>query len=121
MRTGIDHNRRGACRHRGRLAGGRIGNTSANCIEMRPKRTTPAHVTSYLAELVCSNSLGSSLPHKAPGLLKDELRGLGSLILACAEATAVPAGSSLAVDRDLFAQMVTERIERHPNIELVSK
>lgn len=87
--------------------------------EMRPQRATPAHVSDRLAELVCSNSLGSALPHKAPGLLKAELRGLGSLILACAEATAVPAGSSLAVDRDLFAQLVTERIAAHPNIELV--
>ncbi|MBE2202699.1 MAG: methylenetetrahydrofolate--tRNA-(uracil(54)-C(5))-methyltransferase (FADH(2)-oxidizing) TrmFO [Anaerolinea sp.] len=87
--------------------------------EMRPQRMTPAHVSDRLAELVCSNSLGSALPHKAPGLLKAELRGLGSLILACAEATAVPAGSSLAVDRDLFAQLVTERIAAHPNIELV--
>lgn len=87
--------------------------------EMRPQQNTPAHVTGYLAELVCSNSLGSTLPDKAPGLLKAELRGLGSLILACAEAAAVPAGSSLAVDREIFAQLVTERIENHPNIELV--
>jgi methylenetetrahydrofolate--tRNA-(uracil-5-)-methyltransferase len=87
--------------------------------EMRPRQSTPAHETSWLAELVCSNSLGSDLPHKAPGLLKAELRGLGSLILACAEATAVPAGSSLAVDRDGFARLVTERISSHPRIELV--
>ncbi|MCA9932441.1 MAG: methylenetetrahydrofolate--tRNA-(uracil(54)-C(5))-methyltransferase (FADH(2)-oxidizing) TrmFO, partial [Anaerolineales bacterium] len=87
--------------------------------EMRPQRSTPAHVSDRLAELVCSNSLGSSLPHKAPGLLKAELRGLGSLILACAEETAVPAGSSLAVDRNNFAALVTERIAAHPNIELV--
>lgn len=87
--------------------------------EMRPQVTTPAHTTTQLAELVCSNSLGSLLPHKAPGLLKAELRGLGSLILACALDTAVPAGSSLAVDRDHFAALVTERIESHPQIELV--
>jgi len=87
--------------------------------EMRPQRSTPAHVSDRLAELVCSNSLGSALPYKAPGLLKAELRGLGSLILACAEATAVPAGSSLAVDRDNFAAFVTERVSAHPNIELV--
>ena len=87
--------------------------------EMRPQRNTPAHVTNNLAELVCSNSLGSNLLHKAPGLLKAELRGLGSFILACAEQAAVPAGSSLAVDRELFAQYVTEEIEGHPNIELI--
>lgn len=89
--------------------------------EMRPQRQTPAHVTNQLAELVCSNSLGSMLPHKAPGLLKAELRGLGSMILACAAQTAVPAGSSLAVDRDKFAELVTARIEAHPNIELIRK
>ncbi len=87
--------------------------------EMRPQQATPAHATPWLAELVCSNSLGSFLPDKAPGLLKAELRGLGSLILACAQETAVPAGSSLAVDRDLFAQRVTEKIESHPLIELI--
>lgn len=87
--------------------------------EMRPQRQTPAHASHHLAELVCSNSLGSVLPDKAPGLLKAELRGLGSLILECASQTAVPAGSSLAVDRDRFAQLVTERIEDHPRIELI--
>jgi methylenetetrahydrofolate--tRNA-(uracil-5-)-methyltransferase len=87
--------------------------------EMRPQQTTPAHSTPWLAELVCSNSLGSLLPDKAPGLLKAELQALGSLILACAQETAVPAGSSLAVDRDLFAQRVTEKIESHPLIELM--
>ncbi len=87
--------------------------------EMRPGTPTPAHDTPWLAELVCSNSLGSNLPHKAPGLLKAELRGLGSLILDCAARTAVPAGSSLAVDRDGFAQLVTERVAAHPGITLV--
>jgi len=87
--------------------------------EMRPHKTTPAHVTDRLAELVCSNSLGSNLTHKAPGLLKAELRGLGSMVLECAEQTAVPAGSSLAVDREQFSELVTQRIANHPNIELV--
>ena len=87
--------------------------------EMRPGTPTPAHDTPWLAELVCSNSLGSELPHKAPGLLKAELRGLGSLILDCAAQTAVPAGSSLAVDREAFAQLVTERIAAHPLITLI--
>jgi methylenetetrahydrofolate--tRNA-(uracil-5-)-methyltransferase len=86
---------------------------------MRPSLGTPAHATNFLAELVCSNSLGSTISTKAPGLLKAELRGLRSLIISCAEQTAVPAGSALAVDRDLFAQTVTERIEAHPNVELI--
>ena len=87
--------------------------------EMRPERNTPAHVTDKLAELVCSNSLGSNLPDRAPGLLKAELRQLGSLILHCAEESAVPAGGALAVDREKFAGLVTERIATHPNIELI--
>ncbi len=87
--------------------------------EMRPVKGTPAHTTDRLAELVCSNSLGSKLVNKAPGLLKAELRGLGSLILNCAEETAVPAGSSLAVDRDLFAQNVSQKIAAHPLIEII--
>ncbi len=86
--------------------------------EMRPGVMTPAHRTAQLAELVCSNSLGSNLPDRAPGLLKQELRFLGSLIVACADATAVPAGGALAVDRDAFAQAVTQRIETHPLIIL---
>jgi methylenetetrahydrofolate--tRNA-(uracil-5-)-methyltransferase len=92
---------------------------SVRLYEMRPHRQTPAHTTGRLAELVCSNSLGSVIPTKAPGLLKAELRGLGSLILDCAMRAAVPAGSSLAVDRDIFAHCVEERITAHPRIELV--
>ena len=87
--------------------------------EMRPVQQTPAHETERLAELVCSNSLGSDLPNKASGLLKAELRGLGSLILQCAEQAAVPAGTSLAVDRNEFARLVTERIAQHPAITVV--
>jgi methylenetetrahydrofolate--tRNA-(uracil-5-)-methyltransferase len=82
--------------------------------EMRPGRTTPAHVSDHLAELVCSNSLGSNLVDRSPGLLKEELRRLGSLVVACADATAVPAGGALAVDREVFAKMVTDRIASHP-------
>jgi methylenetetrahydrofolate--tRNA-(uracil-5-)-methyltransferase len=89
--------------------------------EMRPVRQTPAHATNDLAELVCSNSLGSDILHKAPGLLKAEMRGLGSLILDCAEKSAVPSGSALSVDREGFAQRVTGAISDHPNIELVRK
>ncbi len=86
--------------------------------EMRPQIMTPAHRTGYLAELVCSNSLGSNLPDRAPGLLKEELRRLDSLIMACADATAVPAGGALAVGREAFARLVTQRIEEEPGIEL---
>ncbi len=85
---------------------------------MRPQEQTPAHTTGYLAELVCSNSLGSNLPDRAPGLLKEELRRLGSLILACADATALPAGGALAVDREGFSRLVTERITSHPRVTL---
>ncbi len=87
--------------------------------EMRPKRQTGAHQTAYLAELVCSNSLGSRLPDRASGVLMEELRRMGSLLLACAEEVAVPAGGALAVDRVLFAQKVSERLEAHPLIEVV--
>jgi methylenetetrahydrofolate--tRNA-(uracil-5-)-methyltransferase len=87
--------------------------------EMRPSNPTGAHIGSDLAELVCSNSLGSNLPDRASGVLKNELRVLNSLLLEAAEATALPAGAALAVDRDAFARMVTERIESHPNIEII--
>jgi len=87
--------------------------------EMRPVRMTPVHRSAHLAELVCSNSLKSDLPATAQGLLKKEMRTLGSLILECAEQARVPAGSALAVDREYFAQLVSERIENHPNIEII--
>lgn len=86
--------------------------------EMRPDQPTGAHVSPYLAELVCSNSLGSNLPDRAPGLLKEEIRRMGSLLLQCAEETSVPAGGALAVGRDQFAKLVTKRIEDHPRILL---
>ncbi len=86
--------------------------------EMRPIKQTPAHVSEYLAELVCSNSLGSNRADRAPGLLKAELRRLDSLILACADETTVPAGSALAVGREAFAELVTRRITEHPLIHL---
>ena len=87
--------------------------------EMRPHRMTPAHTGGDLAELVCSNSLGSDLTSKAPGLLKEELRRLGSLIIETADAHRVPAGGALAVARAQFASAVTARIETHPRIEVV--
>jgi len=86
---------------------------------MRPSVQTGAHQTPHLAELVCSNSLGSNLPDRASGLLKNEVRLLGSMLLECAEAAALPAGGALAVDRNLFAQLVTQRIEKHPNIQIL--
>jgi len=87
--------------------------------EMRPTLQTGAHQTHDLAELVCSNSLGSNLPDRASGLLKNEMRMLGCLLLECAEAASLPAGGALAVDRELFARLVTKRIEDHPNIEII--
>src|SRR5512133_2213601 len=87
--------------------------------EMRPVTQTGAHQTQDLAELICSNSLRSNLPDRASGVLKSELRVLGSLLLECAEAASLPAGGALAVDRESFARLVTERIEKHPNIEIV--
>jgi methylenetetrahydrofolate--tRNA-(uracil-5-)-methyltransferase len=87
--------------------------------EMRPIQGTGAHQTADLAELVCSNSLGSNLTDRASGLLQAEVRRLGSMLLQCADACAVPAGSALAVDRELFARQVTQRIESHPRIQLI--
>jgi methylenetetrahydrofolate--tRNA-(uracil-5-)-methyltransferase len=87
--------------------------------EMRPLRSTPAHRTDRLAELVCSNSLGSDLVDRPLGLLKAELRRLGSLILSVADETAVPAGGALAVGREAFAEGVTRRIETHPSIQVL--
>ena len=84
--------------------------------EMKPEKRTPAHVSDYFAELCCSNSLRSDQLENAVGLLKEEMRRLGSLILSCADATRVEAGGALAVDRDGFAKLVTERILNHPNI-----
>lgn len=87
--------------------------------EMRPNMTTGAHRSGDLAELVCSNSLGSLLQDRASGILINELRILDSLLLDCAEKTAVPAGDALAVDREAFSRLVTAKIEQHPNIKIV--
>ena len=88
-------------------------------IEMRPLKMTPAHQSDRAAEIVCSNSFKSNHLTNASGLLKEEMRRLGSLIVGCADATAVPAGEALAVDREAFSDLVTERLEAHPNIEMV--
>lgn len=87
--------------------------------EMRPIKNTPVHETEQLAELVCSNSLKSELADTAQGLLKQEMKLLGSLLLACAQDARVPAGSALAVDRRLFSGLVTDRIKSMENIEII--
>ena len=86
--------------------------------EMKPKRFSPAHKNPDCAELVCSNSLRSDdFEHNAVGLLHEELRRAGSLIMACADETKVPAGGALAVDRDGFARLVTQKLSSHPLIQ----
>ena len=90
-------------------------------IEMKPEKKSPAHHSDTFAELVCSNSLRGDRLENAVGLLKEELRRLDSLILACAEATRVEAGGALAVDRQGFSDLVTQKIRNHPNIEVVSQ
>ena len=89
--------------------------------EMKPQKMTPAHHADTFAELVCSNSFRGDRLENAVGLLKEELRRLGSLILTCAEATRVEAGGCLAVDRQGFSRMVTEKIRSHPNITVVEE
>jgi methylenetetrahydrofolate--tRNA-(uracil-5-)-methyltransferase len=86
--------------------------------EMRPVKSTPAHATSHLAELVCSNSFRSSSPTNAVGLLKKEMSLLGSLVIRCGEEARVPAGDAFAVDRDRFSAAITRAIENEPNITL---
>ena len=88
-------------------------------VEMRPIRSSPAHHSEYLGELVCSNSLKSENPDSAAGLLKSELAAMGSIVLRVARETRVPAGGALAVDRDLFGVALTHRIESHPGITVV--
>lgn len=87
--------------------------------EMRPRTSTPAHKTDLLAEVVCSNSFGADTLSSPAGILKRELRSLGSLIMECADKARVPAGKALAVDRDIFSGLVTEALENHPLVEIV--
>jgi len=87
--------------------------------EMKPEKMTPAHKSPYFGELVCSNSLRSDELSNAVGLLKAEMRKMGSIIMESADANKVPAGGALAVDREGFARYITEKISTHPNIELV--
>ena len=88
-------------------------------VDMKPKKMSPAHVSPYFGELVCSNSLRSDELTNAVGLLKEELRRLGSLIMLCADEHRVAAGGALAVDREGYAKAVTERLRAHPLIEIV--
>ncbi len=90
-------------------------------VEMKPLKKTPAHHSDDFAELVCSNSLRSDALSNAVGLLKEEMRTIGSLIMTCADATKVPAGSALAVDRFGFSGMVSEKIRNHPLIEITAE
>lgn len=94
---------------------------SVELVEMKPKKKSPAHHSDFFAELVCSNSLRGDRLENAVGLLKEELRRCGSLILDCAEKTRVEAGGCLAVDREGFARMVTQSIQSHPNITVLCK
>lgn len=89
--------------------------------EMRPQKMTPAHHTGNCAELVCSNSLKSKNPHSAPGILKAEMRSVGSLILEAAELAEVAAGEALAVDREVFSQKITQTLRSHPLIKFVDQ
>lgn len=106
------------CEAAWQLAGAGI---SVELIEMKPNKKTPAHVSDDYCELVCSNSLRSDGLTNAVGLLKEELRRLGSVVMACADLTRVPAGGALAVDRNRFSQMVTQRIKTHPLITVREK
>src|SRR5215217_3873884 len=87
--------------------------------EMRPQRATAVHKTDRLAELVCSNSFRGDKLDNAVGLLKEEMRRLGSLVMRAAEASRVPAGAALAVDRDRFAEIITSTLNEHPLVTVV--
>ncbi len=89
--------------------------------EMKPKKRTPAHKSDLFGELVCSNSLKAMRVESAAGLLKEEMRRLGSFLMKCADKCQVPAGGALAVDRELFAGLVTDGIKNHPNINVINE
>ena len=107
----------------GSEAAWQLANRGIECVlyEMKPKKMTPAHHSEDFAELVCSNSFRGDRLENAVGLLKEELRRVGSLIMECAEATRVEAGGALAVDRQGFAKLVTEKIRNHPNITVIAE
>ncbi len=89
--------------------------------EMKPKKKTPAHSSDLFCELICSNSLKAARVESAAGLLKEEMRRLDSLLMQCADQCAVPAGGALAVDRNAFSTMVTNKLTEHPNIKVIAK
>ena len=95
--------------------------TPVKLLDMKPEKFSPAHHNALLCELVCSNSFKSSDVNTASGLLKEEMRTLGSIVLECADKSNVPAGGALAVDRDVFAYLVTERLSLDENVEIVSE
>lgn len=109
------------------LAGCEAAMQIANCgikvklYEMKPAKKTPAHKSDLFGELVCSNSLKAMRVESAAGLLKEEMRRLNSFLMRCADQCQVPAGGALAVDRDIFAKLVTEGVSHHPNITVVSE
>lgn len=96
-------------------------NIPVRLVEMRPKKKSPAFHTDRFAELVCSNSLRSNAMNNAVGILKEELRQMDSLIMKSADMHAVPAGSALAVDREMFSQYITDTIKNHPLVEVVNE
>ena len=96
-------------------------NIKVHLYEMKPHKKTPAHHTDLFGELVCSNSLKAMRIESAAGLLKEEMRRLDSFLMKCADKCQVPAGGALAVDRDIFAKLVTEEIKNNPNIEVISE
>ncbi len=96
-------------------------NIPTQLCEMKPDKRTPAHSTDSFAELVCSNSFKAARVNSAAGLLKEEMRRMGSLLMTCADSCAVSAGGALAVDRELFSAMVTEKIKSHPNITVIER
>ncbi len=113
-----------------KIIGGGLAGSEAACqaaergievelYEMRPGRMTGAHKTGNLGELVCSNSLGSNLPNRASGLLKAELRKLGSLLIQCADASSLPAGGALAVDREAFSECIHAKLGSHSKIKII--
>ena len=96
-------------------------NISVNLYEMKPQKMSAAHVSTDFAELVCSNSLRSNELTNAAGLLKEEMRRLGSIIMMCADETRVPAGSALAVDRQRFSSMITKKLKEHLYINVIER
>ena len=96
-------------------------NIKVRLLDMKPEKASPAHNLGTLCELVCSNSLRSDRLENAVGLLKEEMRRLGSIVMKCADETRVPAGGALAVDRIAFSKAVTEAVKSHPNITVISE